>query len=55
MIRRFLSGEGLRAQLARGALRGLVVTMLGILVGFLVQVVKGTALASVIEVLLPKP
>ena len=38
MIRRFLSGEGLRAQLARGALRGLVVTMLGILVGFLVQV-----------------
>ena len=35
---RFPAGGGLRAQLARGALRGILISVLGILVGFLVQV-----------------
>ncbi len=38
MLGRLYSGTGMREQLARGTLRGLVVTTLGIGVGFLVQV-----------------
>ena len=38
LLKHLKSGAGLRAQLARGALRGLIVTLLGIGVGFLVQV-----------------
>jgi O-antigen/teichoic acid export membrane protein len=38
LFKHLQSGAGIRAQLARGTLRGLLVTMLGIGVGFLVQV-----------------
>ena len=38
LVKQWRSGDGLRAQLARGAVRGLLVTMAGVLVGFGVQV-----------------